>query len=521
MRNLKIIIALILGIALLSLATVSFAEGNDEVITGVGFDDGAITLTYAVPDSSFGAQSVLKVFNSDSESGESTGYEITDYTTLTLGGKSYKQFSTAPIKIQHLNKTVFASVSDGVNTTGLIHYSVFDHIVEHFDGSTEDQKALYTALLDISGAMQKQLLGTTMLSNSVFTEIGYYADQYAVLRIHTYVDGNLHSTTDKHFYYGDKTQIVANKEFEGAVFTCFTDGDGNEVSEYGELTAPSYNKYSLTLNDIGITEYNQYYETKPYAINEFEADSLSGMGITAGNGTSKLSPTKEYFTKDKNGVESKTIVHTSAYVAFGTKGTDKHLDFSKVIKAENDTVYADESADKSGAYKADETIKASKYSVTDASITIPNDVTVENPAYYLFETDLTTYSSSSSTYTTLFFLNSEDNAFFSMGITPRSTGSSFTFTVNDGEIREINENSLNQKGENTLRVEYTPSSEDTASVKIYVNGMLCYENAEYKTDAVAGDKDMTFSKIGIYHADNSNNVKLSLDSIIIATIAAD
>jgi hypothetical protein len=245
------------------------------------------------------------------------------------------------------------------------------------------------------------------------------------------------------------------------------------------------------------------------------------MGITTGNGTAKLAPTKNYFTQDKNGVTSKTIVHTSGYVAFINKAADRHLDFSKVIKAENDTVYESEDADKSGAYKAGEAIKASIYKVSDVTIALPNTSKAENPASYLFETDLTTYSTSSSTYTVISFLNEEGEAFFSIGIKPRSAGSSFTFTVNDGETREINEKSLKQNGENNLRVEYIPTEGDTASVKIFVNGKLCYENAEYKTASVSGDKDMSFANLVFSHADNANNIRLRLDSTIIATIPAE
>lgn len=519
-RFAKIIFPVILSALLLAFATLSFAEGGSEIIYGVKFDDGTITMTYAVPDGSFGADSVLKVFNPDAKDEEAAGYEVTDYTPLTADGKSYKQFSTRPIKIQHLNKTVFASISDGNNTTGLTTYSVFDYIVEHFEGSTEDQRTLYTALLDISGAMQRQLQGTVLFSSSTFDEIGYYADAYSVLRVSTYVDGELYATNDQYFRPGESTEIIADKTVNGAVFAYFTDKDGSEVSEYGELTAESYNKYSLTLEDIGITELNQHYVTSEYTPNEFDGESLSAIGITVGEGTAKLSPKKIYFTEDKKGVASKTIVHTTAYVAYKTKGADRYLDFSKLIKAENDTVYEDESADKSGAYKAGEFIKASQYKVTDASITIPNGKTAENPASYLFETDLTTYSSSTATYTTISLLNADGTAFFNIGIKPRSTGSSFTFTVNDGETREINETSLKQNGENTLRVEYVPTAEDTASVKIYTNGILSYENAEFKTDAVAGDKDMTFSAVGIYHSDNANNVKLRLDSTTIVTIPA-
>ena len=519
-RFAKITFFVILSALLLTFSTVSFAEGDSDVILGVKFNDGTITMTYAVPDGSFGNDSVLKAFNTDAKDEEATGYEVTDYTPLTVDGKSYKQFSTRPIIIQHLNKTVFASISDGKNTTGLITYSVFDYIVGHFEGSTEDQKALYTALLDISGAMQRQLLGTILFSNSTFSEIGYYADSYSVLRVYTYVNGELYDTNNKYFRRGESTQIIADKALDGAVFSHFTDKDGNKVSEYGELTAESYNKYSLTLDGIGITELNQHYVTSGYTPNEFEGNSLSEIGITVGEGAAKLGPDKIYFTEDKKGVASKTIVHTTAYVAYGTKGADRYLDFSKLIKAENDTVYEDESADKSGAYKAGEFIKASQYKVADASITIPNSKTAENPGSYLFETDLTTYSSSTATYTTISLLNSDGTAFFNIGIKPRSTGSSFTFTVNDGETREINETSLKQNGENTIRVEYVPTAEDTASVKIYTNGKLSYENAEFKTDAVAGDKDMTFSAVGIYHSDNANNVKLRLDSTTIATIPA-
>ena len=521
MKNTKIILALLLGVLLLSLSVPSFADNSAEVITGVAFDDGTITLTYAVPDASFGQGTVLKVFDNDADNSEETGYEVTESTALTIGGKSYKQFSTKPIRIQHLNKTVFASISDDANTTGLMSYSVFDHIVEHFADSTADQKELFIALLDIGGAMQRQLLGTTLLSNTDFNDIGYYADQYSVLRIATYVDGELYGTKDEHYFPGDSTQIVADKALSGAVFTGFADKDGNAVSEYGELTAESYNKYSLKLDTIGVTEYKQFYTTKNYTVNEFDGGTLTEMGITTGAGTSKLNPSKKYFTTDKKNVESKTIVYVTAAVAFGVKGSDNCLDFSKLIKAESDTVYEGEPADTSGAYKAGEFIKASQFKVTDSSITFANPAKAENPASYLFETDLTTYSSSTASYTTISLLNDEGAAIFNISIKPRSTGSTFTFTVNDGETREINETNLKQNGENSLRVEFTPSEGDTASVKIYVNGKLCYENAEYATDAIAGDKDMTFSAVGFYHSDSANNIKLRLDSTVIATIPAE
>ena len=155
-------------------------------------------------------------------------------------------------------------------------------------------------------------------------------------------------------------------------------------------------------------------------------------------------------------------------------------------------------------------------------MTIPNTAEVTSPASYLFETDLNIYSSSTATFTTISLLNAEGEAILSIGAKPRSKGSTFTFTVKEGsETVEINETSINQYSDHNLRVEYTPSAEDTASVSIYVDGKLCYKNAEYSSAATEGDKDMTFSAVKFAHSDTTNTVKLRLDSTIITTIAGE
>ena len=487
------------------------------------FNDGEITLAFAAK-SDAGALK-LKIWSSYPIADPPVLYETTEFTEMTSGGTTYKVFSSENVLLQDLRRPYYAAlftVDSLGSETGrgeIVKFSVFDYFLDLLATGTADQLALFTRLLDMGAAMQRQLLGTVLYTNASLNEAGGYANEYYALSQSIYVDGVLQDTEIAYYANPTDVRISADKYIGTASFVGFTDKDGAPLKEYGELTSSTWNELPCSVSEAGILEVTLNYESRGITPTGYEkVSSLTAHGITKDSGTAFTNPGKVGLTTDKKGVASTTVASNSAYVEITSKADNKFLGFYKIIKALSATTYADASASTAGAYKEGELIDS--HSVKNCGMYIPATAGAENANTHVFETDLYVYCTKNGTPTYVNLLNADGEAFWGFNINTEGTGSTFSLTVRGGADNGncFTENiTLKQRDWYNLRVEYGFTDGDEVEIKVYVDGML---TATY-TAAAAADKDATLSKVQFYHADGTNNATLKLDNTIITSVKAD
>ena len=532
-RTYKIIFLATLALLISALVGVSaFAEVSSPAIDKIGasFDSGEINLTYAVKADAEGTLK-LTIWDSYPISDTVPVHETTEFTEMTLGSESYKVFSSDAVLIQNLRKPYYAQVSviseDGtaISRSEIVKYSVFNYFLDNFATGTADQTALFTRLLNIGAAMQKQLLGTSIYPNTELALAGGYANEYYALTKNVYVDGVLSDSETAYYTAPTVVRIEADKVYENAAFVGFAGKDG-ELKEYGELTSSTWNEYPYFVDAIGISEISiNYSKNSPLPVGYDKNNSVSGHGVTNEAGTNYAEPTKKGVYTDKKGVASTTSVAGSAYVALDSKAENKYLGFYKVIKALKDTTYSDTSLSTSGAYKAGDIIGTSALTVKNCGMYLPASGAAENANVHVFETDIYVYCPSNTTPTYVTLVNENGDAFWGFNIKTSGDGSGFSLSVKDGEDagKSFTEGvTLRQREWYNLRVEYSFTETDEVTVKTYIDGKLTATfTAEASTDAAEGNRDTVFSKVHFYHSDNVNNATLKLDNTIITSEMAD
>ena len=531
-RTYKIIFLATLALLISALVGVSaFAEVSAPTVEKIGasFDGGEINLTYAVNAAEDGTLK-LTMWDSYPISDTVPIYETTEFTEMTLGNESYKVFSSDAILIQNLRKPYYAAVSviaeDGSTITRgeIVKYSVFSYFLDNFTTSTVDQTTLFTRLLNIGAAMQKQLLGTALYPNTELTAAGGYANEYYALTKNIYVDGVLSDSETAYYSAPTVVRIEADKVYANAAFVGFAGKDG-ELKEYGEQTSATWNEYPYSLDTIGISEISlNYSNSAPLPVGYDKTTSVSGHGVTNDSGTSYAEPTKKGVYTDKKGVASTTSVAGSAYVALDSKAENKYLGFYKIIKALKDTTYSDASASTAGAYKAGDIIGTSALTVKNCGMYLPATA-AENANVHVFETDLYVYCTANGTPTYVNMLNENGEAFWGFDIVTAGSGSTFSLSVRGGEDSGksfTEEITLRQREWYNLRIEYSFTENDEVEVKTYVDGKLTATfTSPTNITAAEGNSDSVFSKVHFYHADDVNNATLKLDNTIITSQKVD
>ena len=398
-RTYKIItLSLLASLFLIILSVSAFAESEAPEIAqkGASFNEGEINLTYAV-DSAEGRAIKLTVWDSYPISDTVPIHETTEFTSVTVGGKSYKVFASGAVLLQNLRKPYYAAISalsdDGsvIARGEIVRFSVFDYFLDLLATGTEDQIALFTKLLNIGAAMQKQLLGTSLYPNTELTAAGGYSNEYYALTTHTYVDGVLTDSDTAYYSAPTDVRLTAQKALDGAGFVGFTDKDGNALREHGDLTSSSWNEYPYSVGKVGIAEVSLNYESGiALPVGYDKITSVSGHGVVNGSGTTYAEPTKRPVNSDKEGVTSSTVASGSAYVALSSKSTEKFLGFHKIIKALSATTYPEGAANTTGAYKVGDIIDS--VSVKNCAMSLPSSGAAEGANLHVFETDLYVYS---------------------------------------------------------------------------------------------------------------------------------
>ena len=487
------------------------------------FDGGEITLGFAVKGDTGSVK--LKIWGSYPISDTPVLYETTEFTEMTLDGASYKVFSSEHVLLQNLRKPYYAAIfaldSKGseIARSEIIKFSVFDYFLELLGTGTEDQIALFTKLLDMGGAMQRQLLGSAIYSNTEFNAAGGYSDEYYALKENTYVDGTLKSSEISYYAAPTDLRLTAEKAYEGAGFVGFTSKSGAALKEYGELTSSTWNELPFSVTNVGITEVNLNYSTGSALPVGYESiSSLTSHGITKDSGTEFSTPRKFGLTTDKKGVASTTIVANSAVASISSKGENKFFSFQKMIKALSATTYADESLSKSGAYKEGELV--SSRTVKNCGVYLPAKGVAENANMHVFETDLYVYCTTNTAPTYVKLQNADGETFWGFNVVTAGDGSTFSLTVRGGidDGKCFTDGiTLRQRDWYNLRVEYGFTSGDEVEINVYVDGML---TSTY-TSSVAADKDSTLGRVQLYHVDSINNATINIDNTIITSVKAD
>ena len=526
-RFYKIIATALLGLTISALLAFGASAEDAPIIErkAAKFDDGEITLTFAAKSDASSLK--IKIWETYPIADTPVLYETAEFTEMTLDGESYKVFSSENVLLQNLRKSYYAAIysldasGNEISHSEITSFSVFDYFLELLGTGTEDQIALFTRLLEMGAAMQKQLLGTSLYPNSDFTEAGGYADEYYVLITNTIVDGELKDSTTTYYADPTDTRLKATRVVDGACFAGFSDKDGNALKEYGDLTSSSWNELPYSVTKAGIATINLNYVTGgTLPLNYEKASSISGLGVIKDAGTEFTTPKRVGLTTDKKGVASTTAIAGSAHIAFASKEENKFLGFYKIIKALSATTYADENADKSGAYKADEIINSQ--TVKDCGMYLPSKDTAEGANVHVFETDLYMYYSKAGTPTYINLLNADGEAFWGFNIKSESAGSTFSLNVRGGSDsgKCFTEGiSLRQREWYNLRVEYGFNESDEVEIKVYIDGKLTATyTSPTSADAALGEKDNLLDKVQIYHADGVNNVTLCLDNTLITSV---
>ena len=325
----KILIsALLIGVLSAALAFNISAEETplNIVKTGAAFNDGEINLTYTA-DSTIGENVKLFIWDTYPISGTVPIYETAEFSEMTLEGNSYKVFASNSILIQNLRKPYYAALStvdgDGniISRGEIVKHSVFSHYLDILSTGTADQLALFTKLLNIGAAMQKQLLGTALYTANDLTLAGGYSNEYYALTTSIYIDGVLADNETSYYSSPSEIRLTAQRVIDGASFVGFTDKSGTALKEYGELTSSTWNELPYSVNSVGTSYINLNYTSGMILSTDYEnISSLTSHGVSKDSGTALIEPTRRAVTTDKKGVASTTAITGSAHVSISSKG---------------------------------------------------------------------------------------------------------------------------------------------------------------------------------------------------------
>jgi len=285
------IITLILSCVLLIGAAVGItvsAEQNPPTVKIAGQNisyEGAVKVAYYIPAEGLEGYTV-KVLSKVSETftyGKTVGEKLTyseDVTVsvatdkVTIEGTEYLIGYSEGIAPKKLRDNVY-SVAIVVDENDAIvavsankKYSVYNYAMNRFNGeSTDEQYALYTALLNYGAAVQA-VLGYN-------AEAGKWADEYYIINQTTTVNDTATNSVQKirGTQIPDRAQyeLVADKwadNDKSVIFTGFTGADGE--SYLGENYSANWNKISLRPGEYTI---NKNYATANGVYNTFDFGS--------------------------------------------------------------------------------------------------------------------------------------------------------------------------------------------------------------------------------------------------------
>ena len=528
MKKTTKIITLILSAILLIGCAIGIsvsAEENAPAVTvkykNISYE-GAVKVLYAVEATNVpeGAEVKMAFFDKMPESENAAPDYIKDEYAeeIEIGGASYKVFFSDGIAPKNMRKNIYAVpvILDGdtlIARGDVVTYSIYTYGVNMLSKApTEEQKALYTALLDYGASVQKLLLGTEDYTEADLLAAGGYANEYCGIKLNTVVDGEI---VDSYLFgtYAPGTRVALNTEkvYNGMLFGGFTDESGNAVLAYGEATASSYNKCDVFATEIGVTEYNCNYNSYANAYTYDEEGKNASDYVTLSKSTTLDAPQVTTVTTE-NGEYKHT---SSAYVTITDSLYDsKVLEFNKIRKVI-------ESTDPSFPVGTKTTASLGSTSVSFSNTR--NAESIYDVDYHVFETDFYHYHHNKSGTTSIqfFFKNSSGNV-WAWNVETNKNTSTFLIKVKDGADNghEI-ASALPQAEWMNLRVEIHPvANSDDIAFKVFVNGVFTGTTFTVPTSpsVCTGDKDAKLTEVTAMFLGAMNDDTMAFDNTAFYTV---
>ena len=483
--------------------------------------EGAPQVLYAVeaanvPD---GAAVQMYFYDAEPTEGAIPAYIKNEHSqTITIGGTEYKAFFSDGIAPKNMRKTIYAvpviALGEEVLAYGEpVAYSIFTYAVNMFSKApTEEQKALYTALLDYGASVQRLLLGTEDYTEADLLAAGGYANEYCGIKLNTVVDGEI---VDSNLFgtYAPGTKVALNtaKVYNGMLFDGFTDAEGNAVLAYDGLAANSYNKCDVFATEIGVTEYNCNYSSYATVFTYDEEGKDASDYVTLSTNTALDAP-KVTTVTTANGEYKHT---SSAYATITDSLYDsKVLEFNKIRKVI-------ESTDPSFPVGTMTTASLGQTSISFSNT--HNAESIYDVDYHVFETDFYHYHHNKSGTTSIqfFFKNSSGNV-WAWNLETNKNTSTFLIKVKDGaDNGHVIASALPQAEWMNLRVEIHPvANSDDIAFKVFINGVFTGTTFTIPTApaACADDKDAKLTDISVMFLGAMNDDTMAFDNTAFYTV---
>ena len=495
--------------------------------------EGAPKILYAVSASGKNEGDTVKIIFSDSSEIEApTVGEALDeaaYTTdssyvkaenasdITIAGTSYDLVYSKGTAPSDMRKPIYAmpvlTDADGVvRASGeVVEYSVYIYATNKFEaGATEDQKVLFSSLLDYGAAVQRVLADSGDTGVQDMIDAYGYADAYYGYNKVITVDGAVAETV-KVRGLSVNEYICADKSYTSAsvngIFKGFTDKDGNVLTEYGEeKTASNWNYLPVTL-DVGsyksvnfnyVSDEGEYFTYENVAA---KTDLPSNFTVNAFTANKTDSTTAWTAVAEENGNE---------YLTIGRKGADTTINPSFNFYKPTSTVAA--------GWEYYSYVFETDFKWNGAGENGTGDIASAflNFSFSTYSTDATTVADAHKF--VRLFLHQDANG--DLMLKNQQGGQTFA-TLTKGDWYN-------------LRFELIPISETKVQFNLYINGVLAYNPEKTLTASATvsgstvtcnGDcgriESVGFQFRGSSSATGNNYVDFALDNTYAATVYED
>ena len=326
MKKTTKIITLILSAVLLIGAAIGISVSAEEATPTVSVAyknvayEGAVKVLYAVEASNVpeGAKVQMAFFDTMPASPDETPLYVKDEhsETILISGVEYKAFFSEGIAPKNMRKNIYAVpvITSGETIVAYgdpVEYSVYTYGINMLSKApTEEQKALYSALLDYGASVQSLLLGTADYTEEDLAATGGYADQYCGVKVNTIVNDTTLTEGETVTYYrpGEAVEYTADLYKDGASFTGYTDENRKLVGVYGV-------DLDLKASEPGVSTITANYLT-------LEVDTMDKSGNYGGHNFVVGSTTYNYVTTE---AEATTEESTEAVAAEATDASTNNV----------------------------------------------------------------------------------------------------------------------------------------------------------------------------------------------------
>ncbi len=495
-------------------------EGAPKILYAVsasGKDEGDTVKIIFSESSEITAPGVGAALDEEAYTTETSYVKAENESDITIAGTPYDLVYSKGVAPSNMRKPIYAmpvlTDADGsVRAVGeVVEYSVYTYVTNKFDaGATEDQKVLFSSLLDYGAAVQRVLADSGDTGAQDMIDAYGYADAYYGYDKVITVDGAVAETvkvrglTANEYIRADKSYASASAN---GIFKGFTDKDGNALTEFGaEKTASSWNYLPITL-DVGsykTVNFNYASDEGEYFTYENVAaktDLPSNFTVNAFTANKTDSTAAWTAVAEENGNE---------YLSVGRKGADTEINPTFKFYKPTSTVAA--------GWEYYSYVFETDFKWNGAGESGTGDIASAflNFSFSTYSTDATN-AADAHKFVRLFL---HQNANGDLMLKTNQGGTTFA-TLNKGDWYN-------------LRVELIPVSETKVSFNVYINGTLAYNiektltasatvsGTTYTCNADCGRiESVSFQFRGSGSAPGNNYVDIALDNTYCATVYED